>query len=89
MQRIKHPPLRNKVDLGDPAHIRALTRRLRISPDTLKTVVGRVGNSVAAVTKEIELRQPGHQPCPAPKSVPLPGPVAEPLSYDKITAPAA
>jgi Protein of unknown function (DUF3606) len=88
MQRIKHPPLRNKVDLADPAQIRALTRRLQISSDTLKTVVGRVGNSVAAVAKEIELQQRA-QPCPAPKFDAPPGPLAEPLSDEKITASAA
>jgi hypothetical protein len=67
MQRITHPPICNKIDLADPAHVRALTRRLRVSADALKAVVGKVGNSVAAVTKEIELQQPGRQPCPLPQ----------------------
>jgi Protein of unknown function (DUF3606) len=64
MQRIKHPPMRNKIDLADPRQLRAWTRRLRIPPDLLQDVVGKVGNSATAVTKEIELRRNGRQPCP-------------------------
>jgi predicted nucleic acid-binding Zn ribbon protein len=66
MQRAKHPPIRNKINLADPAHVRAWTRRLRISADALKAVVGKVGNSVAAVTKEIELQRASRQPSPVP-----------------------
>ncbi len=54
MQRIKHPPVRNKIELAEPTQVRAWTRRLDISPDELKAVVDKVGNSVAAVTKEVE-----------------------------------
>ena len=57
MQRIKHPPLRNKIDLADPAQSRAWTRRLRVSADELKAIVEKAGNSVAAVSR---------QPCPVP-----------------------
>jgi hypothetical protein len=64
MQRIKHPPMRNKIDLTDRRQLRAWTRRLRIPPDLLQAVVGKVGNSAAAVTKEIELRQISRQPGP-------------------------
>jgi hypothetical protein len=31
MQRIKYPPIRNKIDMADPAQVRAWTRRLRIT----------------------------------------------------------
>jgi hypothetical protein len=65
MHRIKHPPIRNKINLADPAQLRAWTRRLGISADALKTVVDKVGNSVAAVTKEVELQRASHQPTPA------------------------
>ena len=74
MQRIKHPPIRNKINLADPAQVRAWTRRLRISANVLKSAVGKVGNSVAAVTKEIELQRGSRQPCPA---TPIPGEPAE------------
>jgi hypothetical protein len=80
MQRIKHPTIRNKINLADPAQVRVWTRRLRISADALKSVIGKVGNSVTAVTKEIELQRVSHQPSPGPISVPtaegeLPTPV--------------
>jgi hypothetical protein len=82
MQRIKHPPIRNKINLADPAQVRAWTRRLRISADVLKCVVGKVGDSVAAVTKEIELQRANPQPAPISRSNPsepaegeLPAPV--------------
>jgi hypothetical protein len=66
MQRIKHPPIRNKISLADPTQVRAWTRRLAISADSLKTVIDKVGNSVAAVTKEVELRRAAHSTSPAP-----------------------
>lgn len=66
MQRVKHPPIRNKIDMADPAQLRAWTRRLRVPADELKAMVEKVGNSVAAVTKEVELQRPSHQPCPVP-----------------------
>jgi hypothetical protein len=75
MQRIKHPPVRNKIDLGDRAQLRAWTRRLRVSSDVLTTIVGKVGNSVAAVTKEIELQRLAQQPCPVPPSTSAEGEV--------------
>jgi hypothetical protein len=43
MQRVKHPPIRNKIDLAEPIQVRAWTRRLDISPDALKAVVEKGG----------------------------------------------
>jgi hypothetical protein len=57
MRRAKPPPIRNKIDLADPAQIRAWTRRLGITPGDLKRCIGKVGNSVAAVSKEIDLQK--------------------------------
>ena len=70
MQRIKHPPIRNKIDLKDPAQVRAWSRRLRLRAEELRTIVEKVGNSVAAVTKEIELVRLSRQPTAVP---PIPG----------------
>ena len=77
MHRVKHPPIRNKIDLTDPAQVRAWTRRLRVSVGELRAVAGKVGNSVAAVTKEIELERASSQPDPVPLSAEgeLPAPV--------------
>lgn len=66
MQRTKRPLIRNKIELTDPAQLRAWTRRLRVSVDELKAIVEKVGNSVAAVAKEVELQRLSHQPCPVP-----------------------
>ena len=57
MRRAKPRPIRNKIDLADPAQIRAWTRRLGITADDLRRVAGKVGNSIAAVSKEIDLRK--------------------------------
>ncbi len=66
MQRIKHPPVRNKIDMADPVQVRAWNRRLGLSADLLKAVVDKVGNSVAAVTKEVELQRASPRTSPIP-----------------------
>ena len=62
MQRIRRPPIRNKINPSDPAQVRAWTRRLGVSADTLQAVVSRMGNSVATVTKEVELQRAAKTP---------------------------
>jgi len=80
MQRIKHPPIRNKIDLAEPIQIRAWTRRLDISADALKAVVDKVGNSVAAVTKEVEVRRTTRKASIAPvESQPADGQLPPPV----------
>jgi Protein of unknown function (DUF3606) len=83
MHRVKHPPLRNKINLAEPAQVRVWTRRLGISADVLNVVVERVGNSVAAVTKEVELQraanQTSRQPATAPAIPPAEGELSAPV----------
>jgi hypothetical protein len=57
MRCAKHPVIRNKIDLTDPNQVRAWKRRLGISTDDLQRVVEKVGESISAVTKEIELER--------------------------------
>ena len=57
MRHAKPQPIRNKIDLADPSQIRILRRRLGISADDLQRVVEKVGNSIAAICKEIEPRK--------------------------------
>jgi hypothetical protein len=66
MQRTKHPPIRNKIDFANPSQVRALSRRLRVPAEELKAIVEKVGNSVAAVSKEVQLRRMPQQPCAVP-----------------------
>jgi len=80
MQHVKHPPLRNKINLADPAQVRAWTRRLGVPVEALKAVVDKVGNSVAAVAKEVELHkeaEPQRANRPAPPVRPTHNPAAE------------
>jgi hypothetical protein len=58
MRRLKPLATRNKIDLADASQIRLLKKRLGVSNDDLQRVVEKVGNSIAAVTKEIELKKP-------------------------------
>jgi len=57
MRCTKRPPVRNKIDLSDPGQVRAWKRRLGLSTSDLQRVVQKVGNSVSAVTKELELQR--------------------------------
>jgi hypothetical protein len=66
MQRLKRPPIRNKIDLTDASQVRAWTKRFHIDADGLKAIVDKVGCSVATVTKELELQRSALQsPDPA------------------------
>jgi hypothetical protein len=71
MQRVKHPPVRNKINLADPSQVRAWTKRLGISVEALKAVIDRVGNSVAAVAKEVELQRATHHAAPPERAIPI------------------
>jgi len=81
MRHAKPQLIRNKIDLADPSQIRILKKRLGISADELQHVVEKVGNSIAAVSKEIELQ----------KAIPVAKQVSvqiEPASPSEIAAPA-
>lgn len=57
MRRIKPPPIRNKIDLSNANELRVLKKRLRISNDELRRIIAKVGNSIVAVSKEVELER--------------------------------
>jgi len=61
MHRTNRPPIRNKINLAEPAQLRARARRLSLSADALQAIIDRVGNSAAAVTKEVELQRAADQ----------------------------
>jgi len=85
MQRIKHPPIRNKINVADPAQLRAWTRRLHVSAEELKVIVEKTGNAVAAVTKEVELQRLSRQPSAVP---PIVNPIAHQRAEDEMSTPA-
>jgi uncharacterized protein YjcR len=57
MRCAKHPVIRNKIDLTDPNQVRSWKRRLGVSTEDLQRIVEKVGDSISAVTKEIELKK--------------------------------
>ena len=66
MRHTKPLAARNKIDLADASQVRILKKRLGISSDDLHRVVAKVGNSIAAVTKEVESQKPLPLTAPAP-----------------------
>jgi hypothetical protein len=54
MYRAKPHSVRNKIDLSDPSQVRCLKKRLGISAGDLQHAIGKVGNSIAAVSKELQ-----------------------------------
>jgi hypothetical protein len=57
MRRVKHPLLRNKLDFADSQQVRLLRKRLGVSADDLLRTVEKVGNSIAAISKEVGLQK--------------------------------
>jgi hypothetical protein len=57
VRRIKPPPLRNKLDFADARQVRILKKRLGVSADNLLRTVEKVGNSIAAVSKEVDFKK--------------------------------
>ena len=53
MRRPKPQAFRNKLDLSDRTQVRTLKKRLRVSDAELGEIVGRIGNSIAAISKEV------------------------------------
>jgi predicted RNA-binding protein YlqC (UPF0109 family) len=47
------PPDRNKINLDQPDELKYWTRALKISEEEIRNAIGKVGNSAAAVRKEL------------------------------------
>ena len=70
MRRSRQLTTRNRIDLKDAGQTRCVRRRLGISDDDLHRLVAKVGNSISAVAKEVELaRASSVKPAPAPIEV--------------------
>jgi uncharacterized protein DUF3606 len=65
MRYPKRPQIRNKVDLTDKRQVRALSRRFGLSEAELTQVLGKAGNSLAAITKELALQRMAKAKTPA------------------------
>jgi len=70
MRHARPQPVRNKIDLADPSQIRSLKKRLGISADDLQRIAGKVGNSIAAVSKELQKEESGNHSGAGPIELP-------------------
>jgi hypothetical protein len=52
MRRPKPQAIRNKLDLTDRTQVRLFRKRLGLSDAELTAIVGRMGNSIPAISKE-------------------------------------
>jgi len=53
----KRHPLRTKIDLADPNQVLSVRKLLGVSDSDLVRLVGKIGNSLAAISKEVELER--------------------------------
>ncbi len=58
MRSPKHLPSRNKIDLSDARQVRLMKKRLGVSGDDLTRLVEKVGDSIAAISKEVKSKAP-------------------------------
>ena len=65
MRRSKSHTIRNKLDLTDRAQVRLVRKRLGLSEPELTSIVGRIGNSILAISKEAALQKANSPPHPA------------------------
>jgi len=49
----RRPPFRSKIELRGPSDVRCWAKALGVAPSDLKRLIEKVGNSAAAVRKEI------------------------------------
>ena len=69
MQRRKNHSLRNKLDLTDAKQVRLVRKRLRLSEAELAGIVGKIGNSIAAISKEATVQRA--RQLPEPEQIPV------------------
>lgn len=92
MRRSKPQPIRNKLDLSDRVQVRIIRKRLRLSDAQLAEIVGRIGNSISAISKEAALQRAAALPEPTgtpPAEVIASAAVAEPSGAERAADPPA
>ncbi|MCK1545123.1 hypothetical protein IVA87_06780 [Bradyrhizobium sp. 147] len=58
-------PIRTTLDLANAEQVKSVRRRLRISATDLVRIVDKIGNSLTAIEKEVELEKLTVQQCNA------------------------
>jgi len=57
MLRQNRKLFRNRLDLTNRVQVRVVKRRLRVSEEDLKAAIDKVGNSIASISKELDLQR--------------------------------
>ena len=57
MPRRRPRPIRTTIDLADPTQVRLLRKHLGITDADLVRIVGKIGTSLAAIGKEVQLEK--------------------------------
>jgi hypothetical protein len=92
MRRSTPKPIRNKLDLTDRVQMRLVRKRFGLSDAELTAIVGRIGNSIAAISKEAAQQRgsASRKPEDVPSASVIAAAVAEPATSDvSIAAPAS
>jgi Protein of unknown function (DUF3606) len=88
MRRPKIQPIRNKLDLTDRVQVHVVTKRLGVSQAELTHLVSRVGNSIAALSKEVHLQGGGGMPAQVPSAAVIASVAATEAAVTELAAPA-
>jgi Protein of unknown function (DUF3606) len=59
MRQSKVRSVRNTLDIADANQVRALKKRFRLSEAELAEIVDKIGNSIAAIGKEVARQRAG------------------------------
>ncbi|MGY3235526.1 hypothetical protein ACVWZ4_003909 [Bradyrhizobium sp. USDA 4472] len=92
MRRSTPKPIRNKLDLTDRVQMRLVRKRLGLSDAELTAIVGRIGNSIAAISKEAAQQRASapRKPADVPAAAVIAAAAAEPATSDvAVPAPAS
>jgi hypothetical protein len=84
MRQRKPRPIRNTVDLADAKQVRVIKRRFRVSEAELSQIVDKIGNSIAAIGKEVALQRAAELAQPSKPQV---APVVASVSESSVTGP--
>lgn len=64
MRKQRPRPIRNKLNLTDARQVRLVKKRLGLSDTELTEIVGKSGNSLSAISKEVALQRAHDLPEP-------------------------
>ena len=82
MRRSTPKPIRNKLDLTDRIQMRLVRKRLGLSDAQLTAIVGRIGNSLSAISKEAVQQRAA---LPKPTDVPPAAVIASAATGEQAT----